>query len=449
MKRTLLPVKKVGGVLRLPGDKSIAHRAVLFSLLAREPIRITNFPDNEDCRASLEAVQKFGVTVQHEDSAVVLTPPSEIAIAPDAVIDCKNSATTARLLAGIIAGSRLEATLTGDDSLRSRPMERIINPLSSMGAELFADEGHLPMRIKGNRLTPLGYELPVSSAQVKSSLLLAGIASHQKVTIRERVITRNHTEILVNELGSGLSVRDIKPVRVPDPNDPRKTRLEMPEKFKREITVTPETHITGGEVDLPGDISTAAFFLAAAAISGGSVTVENLGINPTRTAFLDHLKAIGCTVDITDKKVVSGEVRGTVTVTGGQLKARKISGETAIGLIDEIPIVAVMAAFAEGTTIVRNVGELRVKESDRLEAIVKNLQLMGVKCGLLEDGLVIDGGKELAGADFLSYGDHRIAMAFSIAALFLVGPSSMDDAEVVSVSCPSFYNLLEQITVPR
>ncbi|HWR81711.1 MAG TPA: 3-phosphoshikimate 1-carboxyvinyltransferase, partial [Candidatus Deferrimicrobium sp.] len=358
-----------------------------------------------------------------------------------------NSGTTARLLAGIIAGSGLEATLTGDASLQSRPMKRVIDPLTAMGAEISTGNGRLPMKVRGRKLGSLDYDMPVASAQVKSALLLAGVASSCEVTIRERIITRDHTEVMLGHLGEGVSVREVKPVSVPDSADPRKKHLRMPEPFKREIRLSAGAQVTGGTIDLPGDISTAAFFLAAAAISGRTVAVENLGLNPTRTAYLDHLRAIGCRVEIKDRSTVSGESRGTVTVTGGPLKPRKISGDVTVGLIDEIPIVAVMAAFADGTTVIRDASELRLKESDRLAAVSENLTRMGVKCGLLDDGLVIEGGKDFAGADFQSFGDHRIAMAFSIAALSLVGPSTIDHDDCVSVSCKPFYKLLDSIVI--
>jgi 3-phosphoshikimate 1-carboxyvinyltransferase len=447
MKRTITPVRKVGGTICVPGDKSIGHRAALFSILAKEPIIVKNFPNGMDCLTSLEAAKRLGVKMCTEVDSLVLTPPAAVSIKPDSLIDCGNSATTARLLAGIIAGSNLEITLTGDESLRSRPMKRIIDPLTEMGAEFFAEDGHLPMRIRGKKLLPYEYDLPVASAQVKTALLLAGLASSCEVTVREKTVTRNHTEIMLREIGGGITVRKVKPVRSPDPVDPRKTKLEMPEAFKKEIRISPEAQITGGTIDIPGDISTGAFFLAAAAISRRTLTVENLGLNPTRTAILDHLKIVGCKVDIRDRTVISGEPRGRVTITGGPLKPRKISGETTVRLIDEIPIISVMAAFADGTTVIRGAGELQFKESNRLAAISENLQRMGVKCGLLEDGLAIEGGKELSGADFQSFGDHRIAMAFSIAALFLVGPSTMDADADVNVSCPSFYNLLDAISL--
>lgn len=445
MKRQIKPVRKIGGTLSVPGDKSIAHRAALISILSEGDVKIINFPDNADCASSLAAAGRFGVKVEKSDNLLTLIPPSEVKVSPDTIIECNNSGTTARLLAGIASGLDIEVTLDGDDSLRSRPMKRIIEPLTEMGAELFSEDGRLPLRIRGHKLLPFEYQPKIPSAQVKSALLLAGLASSCSVTIREERITRDHTELMIEELGEGITVRKVNPVAEPDPDDPRKKRMRMPENFKKEIKVSPRARIGGGTVDIPGDISTAAFFFAAAAISGGTVTIPNLGLNPTRSAFLTFLRNIGCKVDISDRKLVSGESRGTVTVTGGKLAARKIAGETTVALIDEIPIVAVIAAFANGTTLIRDAGELKVKESDRLKAIADNLDRMGAKCGLLDDGLAIEGGKDFSGADFATFGDHRIAMAFSIASLFLVGPSTIDDDRVVNVSCPNFFDLLSGI----
>ncbi len=447
MKRTIKPARKIGGTLAVPGDKSIAHRAALLSILSKGAIVARNFPDNADCRRSLAAAQAFGVRVEQDGSTVTLHPPDKMNLPPDAVIDCGNSGTTARLLAGLIAGSGLTATLIGDESLSRRPMKRVIDPITAMGASLSGTDtdGHLPLKVVGEKLLPFEYVLKVPSAQIKSALLLAGLASNCTVVVREETPTRDHTENMIGAIGDGLTIREIKPVVEPDPVDPRRKRTRMPEPFKREVTVSAQARISGGEIDIPGDISTASFFLAAAAISRRSITIANVGLNPLRTGFLDHLKAIGCTVTITERTTVTGEARGNLTVVGGELKSRRLHGETIVGLVDEIPMVAVMAAFADGTTIIRDAAELRVKESDRLVAVSDNLRRMGVKCGLLEDGLVIEGCKEITGADIQTFGDHRIAMAFSIAALFAVGPSTIDDDSVVAVSCPQFYDLLSSI----
>ena len=446
MKRELKPSKSIGGELQVPGDKSIAQRGALMALLSHSPIILKNFPAAADCRTALEAVKQFGVVVEEQDGLVTLTPPESISVADDTYINCGNSGTTARLLAGIAAGSPWSIVLTGDESLSARPMKRISEPLTAMGAELFDSEGHLPMTVRGRKLLPFEYTLPVPSAQLKSSLLLAGLASGCSVTIREVTPSRNHTEIMVNHLGEGLTVRDIKAEIVENPNDPRKRKMVMPEDFKREITLSAQAKIVGGEIDIPGDFSTAAFFFALGALSENSITVRKVGLNPTRTGFLDYLKTLGAKVEIGERESVGGELRGTVTVTGNGIKHRRVAGDTVVDMIDEIPLVAVLAAFSQGTTVIRDAAELRVKESDRLKAVTHNLTLMGVSCGLLEDGLAIEGKPELSGADFKSFGDHRIAMAFSIAAMKLDGPSTIDDASVVAVSCPEFYQLLESVT---
>ncbi len=441
----LKTARRIGGNVVVPGDKSIAHRAALLSIISRGPITVRNWPDNQDCNRSLEAARQFGVSVTRGDSAVVLTPPEKLTIALETIIDCGNSGTTARLLAGLIAGSNVSAILSGDNSLSTRPMARIIDPLKAMGADVFATDGHLPIKVTGKRLLPFEYRMQVPSAQVKSALLLAGLGSHCTVTVREDIVTRDHTENMIAALGNGITVREIKPQYVPDPDDPRRKKTIVTEPFKREICLTGQAHVEGGEVDIPGDISTAANFFALAALSGKSVAVPRVGLNPTRTGILEHLKLIGCQVVIENRSVVSGEARGDVIVSGGKLKARRLHGEAVVDLIDEIPIVAVMAALADGTTIIRDAGELRHKESNRLVAIADNLHRMGVKCGLLEDGLAIEGAKELQGADLKTYGDHRIAMAFAIAAQVAVGPSTLDDESVVAISCPTFFDLLHTV----
>lgn len=445
MKRDLKPVRKINGRIRVPGDKSIAHRAAILSILASGPLRVRSYPDNADCRTSLNAARALGVRIEEQDGCLVLNPPLRIQIPNDTIIDCGNSGTTARLLAGLVAGTDQRVILAGDESLSKRPMERVVDPLCSMGAEVTATDGHLPLMVQGRKLLPFEYRLPVASAQVKSALLLAALASGCSVILREDIITRDHTELMMAHLGATIECREVTSVLQPDPVDPRKKRRIMPEPFRKEIRLGSRSRIAGGEIEIPGDLSTAAFFFAAAALHKGTITVEQVSLNPTRTAFLEHLRAIGCRVDVANRSIVCGEARGDVTVTGGELKGRKVAGDATAALIDEIPILAVLAAFSEGETIIRNAAELRVKESDRLEAIAHNLQAMAVPCGVLEDGLIIEGRKEPSGGDFKSFGDHRIAMAFSIAALAAVGPSTMDDAEAANVSCPGFSELLGQI----
>jgi 3-phosphoshikimate 1-carboxyvinyltransferase len=445
MKRGLNRSRIIKGTVTVPGDKSISHRAALFSILSEHPITAINYSNGADCQTSLKAAESLGVVVKQEDNQVVLTPSAGYSNSENISIDCGNSGTTARLISGIIAGSEVEVTLTGDKSLSARPMKRVIDPLTEMGAEFYSENGSLPLRIRGKKLLPFEYKLPVASAQVKSALLLSGLASHCSVTVREDSFTRDHTERMIQEIGEGIEYRRINPVPVNDPVDPRKKRMQLPEPFRYEVKLLPQAKITGGTIDIPGDISTAAFFMAAAAIGKGTVTIENVGLNPTRTGFIDHLKAIGCDVMIENRQTISNEPRGALTVKAGPLKARKISGETTVGLIDEIPLVAVLAAFSEGTTIIRDAAELKVKESNRLEAIHYNLNLTGAKCGLLDDGLVIEGIPELSGGDFRSFDDHRIVMAMAVMSLHLSGPSTIDDDSSASVSCPEFFTILDKI----
>lgn len=446
LKKEIRPTRKIAGSIKVPGDKSIAHRAALLAILSKDTIKVTNFPDSADCHRSLEAARAFGVNVESKAAGeLLLKPPRTIAVEADTIVDCGNSGTTVRLLAGLASGTEACIILSGDESLSSRPMKRIVTPLTQMGAEVIDTDGHLPLKVRGTKLLPYEYRMPVASAQVKSALLLAGLASGCSVTIREEAISRDHTELMIGALGGSIDCRVIKPIMQENPDDPRRRQRIMPETFRKETILAARTSIEGGTVDIPGDISTAAFFFAAAALSGGTVTVEGVGLNTTRTAFLEHLKAIGCKVEISDRATISGEPRGNVSVTGGTLKAVKLSGEKIVGLIDEIPIIAVMAAFAKGTTVIRDAAELKVKESDRLMAVAHNLEAMGVSCGLLEDGLIIEGKTDLGGADFKSFGDHRIAMAFSIAGLFGDGPSTIDDGSAVDISCRNFYELLDQI----
>ena len=444
--KTLKPHRKIGGSLRLPGDKSISHRAALFALLSAEPLRIHNFSDGADCASSLNAVSALGCKVTQESATTLSVSPGEESPAEPKTIDFGNSGTTARLLAGIVSGLDIPVIITGDESLSKRPMQRIITPLSALGAR-FADTNQtLPLSPVGGAHGTLEYRMPVASAQVKSAILLAACAGGGEAAVIEDIRTRDHTERMLKHLGAQIKTQSPRIELREDPSDPRKKIRTVLDDWKARIVVKGAGKLSGGDIDIPGDISTAAFFFAAAAIGKGEVTIEHLGLNPTRTAFLDHLKAIGCEVHIENRVSVSEEQRGAVTVRGAKLKGRKISGALSAQLIDEIPIIAVMACFSEGPTIIRDVAELRVKECDRLEALIENLRLMGAKVGSVEDdGIVIEAKGEMQPADFKSFADHRIAMALSIASLFLSGESTIDNADCVAVSCPRFYELLESI----
>lgn len=447
--RELRPAKKIGGSVTVPGDKSIAHRAVLLSIIANGPLEVRNFPESEDCHRSLRAARRLGVKVEAGDSAenFRLHPPDRPALESDEPIDCGNSGTTARLLLGILAGLGLQATLVGDESLSQRPMKRVTAPLSELGASFRDTGGRLPITVlAGCPLLPGSYRLELPSAQVKSALLLAAMSANRMFRLEEVTLSRDHTEIMIRHLNGPIQITDYRPQLIEDPQDPRRKRLLREKDFARLLQLSGERGIEAGEIDIPGDISTASFFFGLAAISRKSITVQDVGLNPTRTGFLDVLRQFGSTVEIAERRTVSGELRGTVTVTGGQLKGRKLQGEQIVALIDEVPILAVVAACAEGTTVIRDAGELRVKETDRLAAIAANLTAMGVKAGELEDGLAIEGGKQLHGADIRTFGDHRIAMAFSIAAQIAAGPTVLDDAACVAVSCPDFYERLARVS---
>ena len=441
---------KLQGVLTLPGDKSISHRAALLSLLCREPVSISNYTDGQDGRHSLQAVIALGGKVEESSGDIKITPPENGLISPADPIDCGNSGTTMRLLAGLLCGASVSARLIGDQSLMSRPMERLVNPLRQMNASIETEEKETaPLTISPALLIPLDYTLPIASAQVKSALLLAGLASGTAVTIREKNVARDHTERMLRYLGANIHMEDVKPEIAPDPADPRKKiKWLTTEAYRRSITLEPKSSLGGGEISIPGDISTAAFFIAAALMRRGShVIIKDVGVNPTRTGFIATLRQMDADITIKNRREICGEPRADIEVRYSQLKPRKISGEVIPSLIDELPIIAVLAAGIEGTTIVRGAEELRHKESDRIRAICENLQRLGVKVGEFPDGFAVEGGGELAGAELDSFGDHRIAMAFAVAGLSAHGTTVIHQSDAIAVSCPTFFTLLDSLRV--
>ncbi len=444
--KTLKPHRKIHGTLALPGDKSISHRAALLSLLTEDTLRIINYSDGEDCAASLDAVRSLGCTVERQSESTLTIKPPESFPTETVKIDCGNSGTTARLLTGILSGLDIPAEIVGDDSLSKRPMKRIVEPLRELGARFDDSTETLPLYPLGGAHGNLEYRMPVASAQVKSSILFAACAGGGGAAVIEDVRTRDHSERMLKHLGATIETHSPRIELRADSRDPRKKTRTVLDDWKARIVIKGNGKLSGGDIDIPGDMSTAAFFFAAAAIGKGEVTIENLGLNPTRTAFLDHLRAIGCETHVESRVTISEEPRGVVTVRGGKLKGRKISGALSAQLIDEIPIIAVMACFSDGPTLIRDVAELRVKECDRLEALIENLRRMGAKVGSVEnDGIVVEAKGEMQPADFKSFGDHRIAMALSVASLFLAGESTIDDSECVGVSCPRFYEMLDSI----
>jgi len=446
-------IKRAGrlqGCPTIPGDKSISHRAAIMSLLCRETIEARNFAPGDDCARSLGAVEMVGGRVERDGTVIRLTPPAAGVKAAAEPIDCGNSGTTMRLLAGLLCGSGVPARLVGDQSLSNRPMYRIIEPLRRMNAAIETTEsGTAPIEIGTAPLIPIDYTLPVASSQVKSCLLLAGLSSRNAVILKEKVLTRDHTERMVNHFGGRVEIEDVAAQVMPDPDDPRKKKRFIPtEEYKRKITLSTSGPLQGGVIDIPGDISTAAYFISAALIVPGShIILKNVGLNPTRAAFLNLLRQMGANIAIKNRTMLSGEPAGDIEVAHSRLKPRRIGGNVIANLIDEIPMLAVLAAFLEGTSVIRDAGELRHKESDRLAAITGNLRAMGVKVGEFPDGLAIEGTGEVNAAAVDSYGDHRIAMAFAVAGLGAHGQTIIKNSQAVSVSCPEFFAMLNGLRV--
>jgi len=410
------------GAIEVPGDKSISHRAILFGALATGETRVTGLLDAEDVHSTRQAVTRLGATVREEGREVVVTP-AETLREPDDVIDCGNSGTSLRLLAGVLAGLPGLSVLTGDASLRRRPVRRIIEPLRRMGADLSARDGDRvpPLVIRGTQLTGVRHELQVASAQVKSAILLAGLRASGETSVREPERSRDHTERMLRGMGV--------PVRVDGLT----------------VSVTP-ARPRGTRVDVPGDISSAAFFLCAAAgLPGSEVTVRNMGVNPTRTGLLDVLRAMGAEVVVDGEREVAGEPRADVTVKARDLQATEIRGEIIPRLIDELPVLMVLATQARGRTVIRDARELRVKESDRLAAMGETLAAAGARLELFDDGCAIEGPVRLGEVAVKTRLDHRIAMSMAVAQLFAGEPVHLDDVSCIATSFPSFFTLLDAL----
>jgi 3-phosphoshikimate 1-carboxyvinyltransferase len=423
------PVKRLAGTLEVPGDKSISHRAAVFGALAEGRTEITGFLEGEDCRNTLGAVRALGAGVTRKGAGHYLVDGAGLAglSEPEDVIDCGNSGTTARLLLGVLAGQPFWTVLTGDDSLRRRPMGRVAEPLRAMGATVVGRDGgtRLPLAVGGTRpLKALAYRSPVASAQVKTALLLAGLWADGPVTVEEPAPSRDHTERMLRFFGARLDV------------------------LPRRVTLTPGARLAGQPVAVPGDISSAAFFLVAgAATREARVTVRGVGVNPTRTGVLDALRAMGAHVTAVDGSTASrsGEPSGDLTVTTGALRGALVGGELIPRLIDEIPALAVAACAAHGVTVIRDAAELRVKESDRIAAIAAQLGRMGADIAERPDGLEIRGGRKLRGAVVQSGGDHRMAMALIVAGLMADGPSVVEDTACIATSFPGFLPTLNAL----
>ncbi|MEP6820039.1 MAG: 3-phosphoshikimate 1-carboxyvinyltransferase [bacterium] len=426
----VLPIKRLRGELRLPGDKSISHRAALIASLARGESVLENFSSAQDCAATLDCLQALGVQVVRNDSSVVITGAGASGFEePAQILNAQNSGTTMRLLAGILAGQAFPTTITGDESLLSRPMMRVAEPLQLMGAEVeLESSGCAPIRINGYRpLRPINYQLPIPSAQIKSAVLLAGLFSDGITTVEEPTQTRDHTERLLREFGAPV------------------------ERGGNVISIRGGVELHSRKLLVPGDISSAAFFIAVAvSLPGSDLFIRDIGLNPTRTAFLSTLRTIGAEISVSDERLEGGEPVGSLRVRGVVLSTTpklEVSGGEVSNLIDELPLLAFLAASLGGEMTLRDAGELRVKESDRIVATVANLGRMGVQVEEHVDGWDVKGTGKLHGANLSAFGDHRIAMGCAVAALSATGLSQIEGAaNSVAVSLPEFWTLLESVT---
>jgi 3-phosphoshikimate 1-carboxyvinyltransferase len=429
MTERVSPARGIHGVVNVPGDKSISHRYAMLASIAEGDSQIYNYATGADCQSTLSCMQALGVGAEfsEQEGRRVLTIHGRglhSLQAPAGPLDAGNSGSTIRMLSGILAAQPVTTEIGGDDSLAKRPMRRIIEPLSQMGARIEAVGGQFPpLRIRGSALRGIEYELPVASAQVKSCILLAGLYAAGETVVREPVATRDHTEVALRELGADITI------------EPRVARIRS------------GAALQGKPLVAPGDLSSAAFFIIAGLmLRDADLTIANVGLNPTRTALLDVLRNMGAFIKILHIEQINGELIGTLQVKSSRIRGGSIEGATTAAVIDEIPILAVLGAVSERGLTVRNAGELRVKESDRIEAISRNLQRMRVAVETCEDGLVIPGRQQFRAAEIHACGDHRIAMAFSVAALAADEPSTIHDAGAASVSFPEFYSTLRQLT---
>ncbi|HEY2846512.1 MAG TPA: 3-phosphoshikimate 1-carboxyvinyltransferase [Pyrinomonadaceae bacterium] len=424
------PATSLKGTINLPADKSISHRAALFAAIAEGTTVIDNYATGEDCAATLRCIDALGAKVERDGSRVTVTGRGRGGlIDPVQPLDCGNSGTTMRLISGILAGQPFTSTLIGDDSLQSRPMRRIMQPLGEMGVAIESNDGKAPLTIHGHRpLTAIHYDMPLSSAQVKSCVLLAGLFADGKTRVTEYVATRDHTERLLAWFGVYV--------------------LERTEGAGTTISLNGPATLTARDIVVPGDISSAAFFLVGAAcLPGSDLTMPNVGLNPTRRAIVDLLSGLGADIEITHEQNNCHEPSGTIRVRGGMRPAEHtitVSGEKAARMMDEIPILAILGTQLGHGLEVRDAAELRVKESDRVATVVANLRQMGARVDEYDDGFRVH-CSPLHGADVDSHLDHRIAMAFSIASLLADGETSVKNAECAAVSFPRFSETLREI----
>ena len=409
-------IKKAVGQIKVPGDKSISHRAVMLGSLASGVTEISGFLKGADCLSTIDCFRKMGIDIDINGENVTVHGNGLRGLKkPDEMLYTGNSGTTTRLLCGILAGQNFDTSITGDVSIQKRPMGRVVKPLSMMGAKI--ENEYCPLYITGTKLHGIDYKMPVASAQVKTAIILAGLYADGETVIHEIEKSRDHTELMLSAMGADLTVDNL------------------------DITVKPTNDLTAVNVDVPSDISSAAFFLVLGAIMPNSqITVTNVGINPTRTGIINVLKDMGADITLENVHTSAGETVAHITVRSSSLKGTTVGGDIIPRLIDELPIIAVAAVFADGQTVIKDAQELKVKETNRIRAVVDEFNKCGIDITETDDGMIINGGKSIHGADFKTYGDHRMAMSLTVLAQLADCESTLDDSDCACVSYPTFFD---------
>lgn len=426
--RTIYPARRLRGEIEVPGDKSISHRAVMLGSIARGTTEITHFLNGADCLSTISCFQEMGISIENKNDCILVHGNGLRGLkSPANTLYTGNSGTTTRLLSGILAGQGFSCVLSGDASLNSRPMKRIMTPLGQMGADITSlnDNGCAPLRINPGALHGINYQSPVASAQVKSAILLAGLYADTETSVTEPALSRNHTELMLQNFGAYVS-------------------SIMHPKNGATASVMPCNELYGQQVWVPGDISSAAYFIAAGLLVPNSeILVKNVGTNFTRAGFLTVCEKMGGDISYLNRSFEGGEGRADILVRSSSLRGTVIEGDLIPSLIDEIPVIAVMAACAEGTTVIRDAAELKVKETNRIDTVTENLRALGVCVTPTEDGMIIKGGAPLTGARIKSHLDHRIAMSFAVAGLAASGETVIEDSQCADVSYPEFFDALD------
>lgn len=430
--RTIASTRGLKGEVTIPGDKSISHRSIMLGSIALGTTEITHFLEGADCLSTIDCFRKMGVEIERKPSSILVHGKGLRGLtAPASTLNVGNSGTTTRLISGILSGQNFATTLSGDDSLNSRPMKRIMTPLNTMGAHIRSlnDNGCAPLHIRPGALHGIHYQSPVASAQVKSAVLLAGLYADSPTSVTEPALSRNHTELMLQGFGAYVAT-------------------DLHTDGTATAHVEPCKELYGQQICVPGDISSAAYFIAAALLVPGSeLLVKNVGTNFTRAGFLKVCKAMGADIETVSQTIEGGESRADLLVRYSHLKGTVIEGDIIPTLIDEIPMIAIMAAFADGQTVIRDAAELKVKETNRIDTVTAGLKAMGAVITPTDDGMIIEGTGHLNGASIQSYLDHRIAMAFSVAGLASDGETQIVDSQCVDVSYPEFYATLNSVSI--